>query len=483
MSYLAGIDIGSSNIKVAIFEEDGTMIAKQAVTNTLHFPRKGWSEYDPDEVWENTVACLSRCVQSLGAGATVQGVSISSMGEVGIPINNNGSPLYPAISWMDKRTLPQMNWWLQNLGREHIFSISGMPLDPMYSMHRIMWLREHYPEIYYSMYKWICLPDYIVFKLTGEFMTSYSIASRTMAFDVHKKAWSVELCETANIAPTIFPDVTLSGVVAGGVSAKASKITGLQPGTPVVLGGHDHACVAVALGLSQSDEIVDSTGTGEGIVAVSDSSRLPEVLLATNRYACYPHCVPNKYLVLGHLGVVGKTLEWISDLTGRSLEEYRCDPELPMYFPFLGSNDDTIQDSGGWIGITPLCTKDDLVNSMMESSCFWFRQNLELYTSGFEVQPRTIWLTGGLSQCEILTRLKADVLNCPITIPRYPELALLGAAMIAGVGTGVYASWQEAFHRIHLPLDRVVPTEDTIHIYQERYKRYVKTALALKNIG
>lgn len=482
MAYLAGIDLGSSNIKVAVFEEDGSVIAKQTVTNTFHSPRKGWYEYDPEEVWQNTAACLRRCIESLGKGSHLQGVSIASMGEVGIPISQNGSPLYPAISWMDQRTLPQMNWWLQNVGREAVFSISGMPLDPMYSIHRIMWLRDQDPDIYQSMYKWICLPDYIVFKLTGEILTNYSIASRTMAFDVHRMVWSEELCEAANIDPTIFPEVTHSGVVAGGVSAKASEITGLPSGTLVVLGGHDHACATVALGLSQGDEIVDSTGTGEGLAAVSDSARLPKALAATNRYACYPHCVPDKYFVLGHLGVVGKTLEWITTLMGRSLDGYRCEAELPMYFPFLGSDTDPRHESGGWLGITPACTRDDLVNSLMESACFWFRRNLELYASGFAIQPRTIWLTGGLSQVEVLTRLKADVLNRPITIPRYPDLALLGAAMIAGVGTGVYASWEEAFRSVRLPVDRVVPVEEIAPVYQERYTRYVKTALTLINI-
>ncbi|GAK55795.1 carbohydrate kinase, FGGY [Candidatus Vecturithrix granuli] len=481
MAYLVGIDLGSSSLKVAVFQEDGAVIARQSAVNILHTPRPGWSEYDPQEVWEGIVRCLRTCLASIEDRSAIRGVSISSMGEVGIPITRSGEPLFPAISWMDQRALPQLNWWAANFDRSYLFSISGMPLDPMYSIHKIMWLRDQQPEIYASMYKWICLPDYIVFKLTGELISSYSHASRTMVFDVHTKAWSSELCEEAGISTDIFPKVTNSGVIAGEILPDIATLTGLPVGTPVVLGAHDHACVAVALGLTQADEVVDSTGTGEGLAAVTASPHLPASLADTNRYACYPHCVPEKYLVLGHLGVIGQTLTWISNVTGQRLEEYSQVPEAkrPFYFPFLGNPEDPMHDVGAWMGITPSLSGADLVSSLMESVCFWFRYNLERYTSGYGVIPRRIWLTGGLSQCEVLSRLKADVLNATLTIPHYPDLAVLGAAMIAGIGAGVYASWDEAFARVRLPCKQIAPNEARASLYDTQYLRYVHIAETL----
>lgn len=482
MAYLVGIDLGSSSLKVAVFQEDGTVITKQSVVNTLHTPRAGWSEYNPQEVWERIVGCLRTCLAALDDRSAIRGVSIASMGEVGIPISRSGEPLFPAISWMDQRALPQLNWWATNFDRAYLLSISGMPLDPMYSIHKIMWLRDQQPDIYASMYKWICLPDYLVFKLTGELISSYSHASRTMVFDVHTKEWSSELCEAAGISPDIFPKVTNSGVVAGEILPDIAALSGLPAGTPVVLGGHDHACVAVALGLTQTDEIVDSTGTGEGLAAVTASPHLPASLALTNRYACYPHCIPGMYFILGHLGVIGQTLTWMTNVMGHRLEDYRCDPDSmpPLYFPFMGNPDDPLQDVGAWLGITPSFSGTDLVSSLMESVCFWFRCNLERYLSGYNVVPRKIWLTGGLSQCEVLTHLKADVLNVPLTIPHYPDLAVLGAAVIAGVGSGTYASWNDAFARLRLPGEQIVPNEARVSLYNTRYSRYIHIAEALR---
>ncbi|MDY0095854.1 MAG: FGGY-family carbohydrate kinase [Candidatus Vecturithrix sp.] len=481
MAYLVGIDLGSSSLKAAVFQEDGTVIAKQSAANALHTPRPGWSEYDPQEVWERIVGCLQTCLASVGDCSAIRGVSISSMGEVGIPIARSGKPLTPAISWMDQRALPQLNWWAANFDRAYLLSISGMPLDPMYSIHKIMWLRDYQPDIYASMYKWICLPDYIVFKLTGELISSYSHASRTMVFDVHTKTWSSDLCEAAEISTDIFPSVANSGVIAGEILPDIATLTGLPAGTPVVLGGHDHACVAVALGLTRADEVVDSTGTGEGLAAVTASSHLPASLAKTNRYACYPHCVPEQYLVLGHLGVIGQTLTWITDVTGHRLEEYFLSSEAkrPLYFPFLGNPDDPLQDAGAWMGIMPSLSGADLVSSLMESVCFWFRCNLEHYTSGYDVTLRRIWLTGGLSQCEVLSRLKANVLNAGLTIPHYTDLAVLGAAIVAGVGAGVYASWDEAFARVRLPHEQIVPNDAHTAFYQAQYAQYVHVGRAV----
>jgi xylulokinase len=331
MLCLIGIDIGSSNLKAAVFELNGKIVAKHSVTNPLNYFCEEWTEYNPEKIWEGVVFCLQSCMNTLGQD--VKAVSISSMGEVGIPLDKNNFPLYPAISWFDKRTVPQADWWVNNFGKEKVLSITGMPLDPMYSINKIMWLRDNIPDVYKSMKKWVCLPDYILFKLTGELSTDYTIASRTMAFDIRKKDWSEELCEAVGIDIALFPSVAPSGTVVGIVTASASEVTSLPKGTPVVLGGHDHACVALALGLFSSDEIIDSTGTGEAIAFISDSPKLPDSIAATNRYACYPHCLPGKYLVLGHLGVVGGILKWVLNITGGKIVEPELNSKLIIYFP------------------------------------------------------------------------------------------------------------------------------------------------------
>lgn len=473
MSYLMGIDIGSTNIKVAIFKKDATIVTKYSLPNCLSFSSKGKLEYSPKEIWERIEVCIKKCMQSID-NLRVKGIAISSMGEVGFPIDKEGLPLYSAISWMDQRTVPQADWWRTNFGEEYIQSITGMPLDAMYSINQIIWLKENHPDAYYSMYKWICLADYIIYKFTGQYYIDYSLASRTMAFDVHKKEWSSDICKAANIDPIIFSKALPSGTIVGAVSKKVAEEIFLPINTPVVLGGHDHACVAIALGLDKAEDIIDSTGTGEAIIAVSNSTKLPDLIASANCYCCYPHCFPDKYLILGHLGAIGKIQHWILNLTGQEMKEFEPDPNLPIYFPYLNSARCNAKDLGILMNISPIVTNVDLLSSVMEGICMWFKRNLGIYAEGYQTNIHSICLTGGLSRYSTLTQLKSDIINIPIEVPNYTDLPLLGAAIIAGVGVGEYASWEEVYSFINLPKQKFIPNKDRSDFYNKRYKKYIE---------
>lgn len=478
MSHLLGIDIGSTNLKAAIFRRDGSLVSRASLPNEVDSPQWGWAEYNADRMWNNLVSCLRSCLSSAAEPLKIAALSISSMGEVGVPLDRDYIPLYPAISWFDRRTTSQADWWRCNFGRERVFSISGMPLDPMYSVNKIMWLRANTPDVFRHMRKWACMPDFVVWKLTGRLCTDYTIASRTMAFDVRKKSWSPEICEAAGVDPDVMPEVAPSGTVVGGVTPEASKESGIPEGTPVVLGGHDHACVAVALGLAEQGNVVDSTGTGEALVLVKDSADLPLAAASTNRYACYPHCVPERYLVLGHLGVVGGVLDWVSSLLGRNLEPLEIRPDLPVYIPHFNSDSHTVGESGAWLGLSPACDARDLLSSVMEGMCYWFRQSLEL-TELVGSRP-AIKLVGGLARYHQLTQLKADVMGSPIEVFDYPDLALLGAAIVAGIGVGVYDSWEAHTREIALPTHIVTPDGRRSGLYEARYRRYRLLAARLE---
>lgn len=470
---IAGIDIGSSNIKVGVFRLDGSLIAAHEVVNELNYPFSNWSEYDPDRIWKSVTVCLRSALNSTPNTRDIAAVAVASMGEVGVPIDQTGRSLYTAISWMDQRATEQARWWCDNVGRERIFKLTGMPLDQMYSVNRLMWLREHRTDVYRATKKWLCIPDFISYKLTGEIMTDYSIASRTMAFDIRKKQWSEEICKAVDIDKSLFPECAQSGSVIGHVTADAAMTTGLQPGTPVVLGGHDHPCVAFALGISNPSQIVDSTGTGEGLGSVTDSPDLPIEIGETNRYSCYPHCVPDKYFILGHLGVVGGVIHWISELLQHDITDFEPSPELPLYFPHLNSTQSTVWESGIWVGLTPSCTGNDLVHSIMEGTCLWFRQSVELHIAGFKTRNCNIFLTGGLARYPVLTQMKTDVVDLPLEVPDFSDLALLGAALIAGVGAGVYRSWDDARSAVRISSKRYTQQPQRAAFFRERYRIYL----------
>jgi xylulokinase len=156
-------------------------------------------------------------------------------------------------------------------------------------------------------------------------------------------------------------------------------------------------------------------------------------------------------------------------LTGQKVEEFKLNPALPIYLPYINSaQGTTVRDSGLWVGVTPACTKADLVCSVMEGTCFWFRQSIELHTTGFGVEVRCIRLIGGLAGYRGLTQMKTEVINYPIEVPDYSDLSLLGAAIIAGIGVGEYRSWDDPYESIHLPMSTFIPNPDNANFYKKR---------------
>ena len=481
MSYLLGIDLGSSNIKAAVFDIKGQMLARYAVPNRIHSRRTGWMEYDIDEIWAGVVQCIAACVKVIGSPEQIRGLSITSMGEAGVPISADGAVLYPPISWMDSRAEAQVKWWEANFDTELLYEITGMPLDPMYSINKILWLEENRPDVFQAMDRWLCLPDYILFKLTGEVATDFTIASRTMAFDVRRKAWSEEVCTAAGISSTVFPEAHQSGTVGGTVSLSAAEATGLVAGTPVVLGGHDHACVAWISGLDSEAEIIDSTGTGEAIIAVTAATELPPMAAATGRYAFYPHCRPDRMLVLQHMGVVGGLLSWIGSVTGKTPEEAIAKDDLPLYISHFrrDGTSKVLQELGAWLEVGLQHDGLDLFSSVVEGLCMWFRESLELHENCFQQTVDRILLTGGLARYREITAIKANVINRPIEVTSLPDLTLMGAAGIAGVGTGLFASWEEPSSWLRASTTTYVPNTDWVVKYGKRYEAYCR-AITLK---
>ncbi|MGE5572754.1 MAG: FGGY-family carbohydrate kinase [Bacteroidota bacterium] len=234
----------------------------------------------------------------------------------------------------------------------------------------------------------------------------------------------------------------------------------------------------MALGLARQGGLVDSTGTGEALVSVRGSADLPSAAASTNRYACYPHCMPDKYLVLGHLGVVGGVLDWVTSLVGRDPGPLDIHPDLPIYIPHFNSNRHTVEESGAWVGISPACNAGDLLSSVMEGVCYWFRQSAEL--AEMAGIPCTIKLVGGLARYHQLTQLKADVMGSPIEVLDYPDLALLGAAIVAGIGVGMYSSWEAHKRETALSTHVVTPGSGRSGLYEARYRRYRQFAAQLE---
>jgi len=299
MPRLLGIDLGTTNIKSVVFSEDGTVVSSAAHRTPTHVEGHLRAVYAAEDIWQTTAATIRESLDGLGSSRGVDGLAVSSMAESVVPVDAVGQELYPIIAWFDDRTIPQRDWWGEHLSAVQIFNICGMHLDYIFSIHKILWMREHEPDVFRRAVRWLGVNDYLNYRLTGEQMTSPSIASRTMAFDVGRRDWSETMLNLAGLPLTLFPPVQESGTLVGTVTAQAAAETGLPMGTPVLMGGHDHLCGALASRVVGPGPVLNSVGTSE-VLLVSMDCFSPE---GTDRekqgfsHGC--HVIPEKYYAFG----------------------------------------------------------------------------------------------------------------------------------------------------------------------------------------
>ena len=493
--HLLGLDIGTTGCKSIIYTLDGKIVSQAYRENKLHHPKPGWAEYKVDEIWSNVKEALKESLtKSRLDPKEIAGVSISSQAETLIPVDHDGKWLYPAIVWLDQRGEEQCKWWEENFGNYNLYRITGQHLHPMYSVNKIIWLRENMPRIYKKTAKFPCIMDYVIYKLSGKFATDYSVASRTMMFDVKKRKWSSEILQAAEIEQDHLSKPHLSGTVVGEVLEDASKQTGLLSRTPVAVGGHDHLCGALAVGIAKPGVMLDSTGTAESMVTTLDKPFLERELFQ-NHYNCYCHVIKGKYVIHSRIATSGAILGWFRDEFGKEevdrAQKIGKDPyDLLLekalsskpgasglfFFPHFGNF------RGAILGLALSTTKADIIRSIIEGFCFELRYKIECLEKLMESKITEVRAIGGAAKSEFWLKTKANITGKRVIVPKVTEAASLGAAILAGIGTGIYRGVEDALKRIYRVAGIYEPDRNLLSMYSEYYKVYREISAALKEI-
>ena len=458
MTLLLGLDIGTTSIKAVLYDPSlGRVVRVASRPTPVQHPSPGWSEHDPEALWQTLVAC----VREVAADQPVVGLAVSSFAEAGLPLDAAGEPLYPIIAWYDRRTEPQASWWEAQLSPTALHGITGQRVSPSFGANKWLWIREHAPQVAARMTKWVSVPDYLLFRLTGKQVTDQTIASRTLLFDQRRLDWSDEMASLAGLDLGQLPQVLPSGTKVGNLTVEAAAATGLSTSTACVLGGHDHLCAALAAGADRSGVVVDSTGTGQALLVFApDFCTGPHV--AEAGYACYAHVVPGQYAFKGGLKAAGGAIEWLvrqlAGSGGQVSESMYAELEAaantgigkragPLWLPHLigsGTPEGDRHSRGALVGLQIEHDRGDIFRGMIESLAFWVRHNLAAMESLSEQQTQRMVLLGGATGLRLLSQMKADVLNRPVRILGIPEAAATGAALLAGVGAGAFGSPAEA---------------------------------------
>lgn len=482
---LLGIDVGATGIKAGVFRRDGTLLASSGRRNgPVEQPggEPGWMIWDVEAIWQAVCAACRQAVAQ--ADGDIAGISVTGFGADGIPLNAAGDPLYPMISWHCSRTVPQRDWLSREIDPREIYAITGYHNYPINTLNRLRWLREHEPGVLDRAHHWLMVQDYVVFRLTGAFSTEATIASTTMAFDLNRHEWSDRLLAVAEVPRHILPPISTPGTVLGSVHARAADEVGVSAGTPVATGGHDCEIGALGSGVTTPETFIDITGTWEMVIAAVDRFQ-PLPVLYEEGIDYESHTVPGRYLCQG-LMLAGGVVEWVlssfyRDVPAESryrvfMEEAASEPAgsggvllLPAFVRGMGAfqaHDAT----GALLGITTTTGRGQIARAALEACCYQLRKQHNVLSSALDLSPDALLVLGGATRNPLWLQMKADITGLPITVPSHDEITLLGAAMLAGVGAGLYADLDEAIETTRFPLRTYEPEPGRHDRYSDLYE-------------
>jgi xylulokinase len=486
---LIGLDVGTTGCKAIVFSDDGGILGQGAREYPVLTPRPNWAEQDPEQVWDLAWDALCEAVAAAGADTPVA-IALSVQGEAVTPVDAGGKALRQTILGMDARTGPQNRWITERLGAEEIFQRTGMPVHTVNTLPKLLWIQRHEPEIWRFADQFLLYEDFFLRRLSGNASISHCLASRTQMYDLVGGDWADDLLNACQIDPErLAPLAPEEGGAVGTLRPDLAEALGLDGDVLLISGGHDQACAALGSGVVEAGLAMDSTGTAEVVEVAMDTPVLSEALRRGD-ISIYRHVVPGLYvaMTLNHSG--GLLLRWFRDTLSRAaVERARATdqdpydlilanvPEGPTgllvmpHFAGKGTPGFDTTSRGAIVGLTFATTHADIAKAVLEGLTFELRANVDLLKeAGIEIEE--LHAVGGGARSDLWLQLKADICGVPLRVPRVMEAACLGAALLAGVGAGVYEDLDAAVDRtVHLER-RVEPASEAVEAYDEVYQIY-----------
>jgi sugar (pentulose or hexulose) kinase len=481
---LLGIDVGTTHCKAALYQEDGTVLLIESQPTPTRAAQDGRTVYDPDQLW-GTISSLVRSGLSKPGGPPIQAVGIASMAESGLLIDASGSPISPMIPWFDPSSTPQAARMARQADARTRFLRSGLRQSFKCSLAKILWLRDAGLVIPDGA-TWLCAADYIAFRFTGKMGTDPSLAGRTGAFWLAEKTWDGDWLAEFGLRPDLFPPVRPSGSILGSVTGAAARETGLIQGTPVAVCGHDHICGAFGAGAVQPGETLDSMGTAEALVGAMDERQLGEREYQSG-LSYGMHTAPGRMYWNGGLSTSGGALDWLRrtisapEMTYTELEDLAekmtFEPGNLLFFPYLAGSGSPHSNSavrGAWVGLDFQSGRADLLKAVLEGTAFeaeWIHREGAAAARTAITQIAAI---GGGTRLRRWMQIKADISGCTYSVLGNGEATLSGAAILAGIGAGLFTSPVEALAAWKYPVEQCYAPDEARHrryadLFERRY--------------
>jgi xylulokinase len=486
-----GVDTGTGGTRALLIDAAGREIA--AVTaphEEIHMEHPLWAE-QPPENWADAAIQAIRGVLSKArvSGQNVRGVGLSGQMHGLVMLDRNGGVIRPALIWCDQRSQPQVDFINQKLGMEKVLEQIANPVLTGFTLPKLLWVRDHEPRHFERMRKMLLPKDYVRYRLTGEYATDVADASGTALLDVVHRRWSFAMMDGLGLDRDIVPPVYESSDVTGVISKEAAELTGLAAGTPVAAGAGDQAAGAVGNGIVEPGIVSCTLGTSGVVFAHTDNASWDPA----GRVHTFCHAVRNKWHVMGVTQGAGLSLQWFRNQLAPGIAYEALMDEAAtapagsqglFWLPYLMGERTPHLDTrarGGWIGITAKHHRADLIRALVEGVSYSQKDCLDIIER-LGVPVDSVRASGGGARSPFWRQILADVFDRRVLTLGTQEGSAYGAALLAMVATGEFASVPEVCACTIREVESIIPRAEESKIYAAGYETYRALYPALRPV-
>jgi xylulokinase len=481
MTYWLGIDVGTGATRALLVDETGQVRhASTAPHEDARMEQPLWAEQRPENWWDATrQAVRSVLSEAKAAGKDVRGVGLSGQMHGLVILDATNHVIRPALIWSDQRSQQQVDWINRTIGKDAVLRFTANPVLTGFTLPKLLWVRDTEPRNFDRIKKMLLPKDYVRFQLTGDFASDVSDASGTALFDVVQRRWSFEMMDALKLDREILARVYESSDVTGSITTEAAQETGLEPGTPVVGGGGDQASSAVGNGIVMPGVVSCTLGTSGVVFAHSDKPQYDPA----GRVHTFCHAVKGAWHVMGVTQGAGLSLQWFRTqlMPGMDYDALTAEAATApagsqglYWLPYLmGERTPHLDASarGGWIGLTAKHKRADLIRSLLEGVSYSQKDCLDIIEQ-IGVSLDSVRLSGGGAGSSFWRQMLADVFAKRVVTLQTQEGSAYGAALLALVGTGAYASVPEVSKAAIREVDSVCPQPDAVRTYAAGHAVY-----------
>jgi xylulokinase len=496
MTLVLGIDVGTGGSRVVLVGEDGRVSRSATVAHApFASPRTAWAEQEPDDWWRASREAIREVLaQSRVRPESIRAIGLSGQMHGAVLVDDAGAVVRPAIIWCDQRTEAECGWLSDTIGTSRLLELTSNPALTNFTLPKLLWVRTHEPDAWRRVRRVLLPKDFVRLRLSGEYATDMADASGTLMLDVAHRRWSPETIAAAGIDSSMLPRLFESPEVSARVSSQAAAETGLAVGTPIVAGAGDQAAGAVGMGITRPGAVSVTIGTSGVVFAATDRPALDP----GGRLHTFCHAIPDRWHMMGVTQAAGLSLRWLRetlglrehgdeayDLMTREASAIEPGADGVLWAPYLMGERTPHLDPAvraALVGLAANHTRGHVIRAVLEGVAFSLRDSFTIFNE-LRIPVQRVRVGGGGARSPLWREIQSNVFGQPVETVDADEGAAYGAALLAGVGAGIWPSVDEACDRLVRSSVAASPSPDTVAIMDARYEAYRRVYPALRFVG